>query len=372
MNIASFIDYFIHPSRFGDLEELRRARLLVRACWLTSLFSNSYILFSYLFGYDKGVYLMIFNVVGFIVLAFFVKTKLPIVLLGNIYVFIGAFAVIFLTHFSGGMWSAIYPWIISIPVLALLVVNRSAAIFWGVISFSVMVIYGVLAVEGYELPVEYNPEFKTLWFLSVVPGLLLIILFISFVFEHTQTKALNSLAENNAQLQEQKEMIEMQSEHLSKLVEEKDYIIRVLSHDLRSPLKNISSLVSLMEVEKDETMSHEYSKMILDASSSAQHLVNRVLEMDASNQNHMELQHEEFDVNEFLEELILGVEESAKTKNIKIVYENKAPKARVNADETYFALIFENLLSNAIKFSEKGKEVKIQTTVDNENLRVRV
>lgn len=372
MSISSFIDYFIHPDRFADQEELRRSRLFVRACWLTSLFSNSYILFSYLFEYEKGVYLMILNVIGFIVLAFFGKTKLPISLLGNIYIFIGSFAVIYLTHYSGGMWSAVYPWIISIPVLALLVVNRASAIIWGAIGFSAMIIYGVLAVEGYELPVEYNPDHKTMWFLSVLPGLLLIILFISFVFEHTQTTALNSLAETNAKLQEQKEMIESQSEHLAKLVEEKDYIIRVLSHDLRSPLKNISSLVSLMDSEKDDSMSQQYSRMILDASNNAEHLVNRVLEMDASSQREVDLQYEKFDANEFLEELLNGMERMASSKNIKLVYENQANNACVNTDKTYFALIFENLLSNAVKFSEKGKEVKLQTSILSGNLQVRV
>ena len=88
MSLASFIDYLIHPSRFEKEEELRKARLFVRACWLTSLFSNSYILFSYLYEYDKGVYLMIFNVVGFIILAFFAKTKVSINVLGNAYIFV--------------------------------------------------------------------------------------------------------------------------------------------------------------------------------------------------------------------------------------------------------------------------------------------
>ena len=112
--------------------------------------------------------------------------------------------------------------------------------------------------------------------------------------------------------------------------------------------------------------------MILDASSSAQHLVNRVLEMDASSQKEMELVHEKFDVNEFLVELINSIKESADSKNIGIKYVNNAPNSFVNTDPTYFALIFENLLSNAIKFSKSGKSVFMETSIVNGNLQVRV
>ena len=116
MSIHKFIDFFIHEDRFRYSNELRKARLFVRGSLLTSLFSTSYIWLSIVFQFDKGVYLMIMNMVGFIVLALLVKTKISISVLGNIFVFLGAAAVIILTYFSGGVWSAIYPWIVSIPV----------------------------------------------------------------------------------------------------------------------------------------------------------------------------------------------------------------------------------------------------------------
>ena len=236
MNLSNLVEYFIHPSYRNNPMDYRKARLFVRACLLTSLFSTSYIWLSIYFEYPRGVNLMIFNAVGFLVLTFFIKTRLPIVLLGNLYVFIGAFAVIVLTYFSGGMWSAIYPWIISIPALALLVVNRTSSIVWAVLSLGFMVWFGILALNEVELPTEYNTSMRTLWFISILPGLLMIIMVVSLVFESVQTKTLYTLDEKNKQLLDQQETITKQSVELEKLIEEKDHIIRILAHDLKNPL----------------------------------------------------------------------------------------------------------------------------------------
>lgn len=372
MSIGSVVDYFISPHRHNDPNELRKARLYVRACLLTSLFSNSYIWLSVYFQYDKGVYLMVYNVFGFLLIPLLAKTKLPITWLGNLYVSIGAFAILVLTYYSGGVWSAIYPWIISIPVLALLVVNRSAGIFWGIVSFGFMVWYAFMAVQGVELPVEYNIEDRTLWYVTVVPGLLLIILFISFVFEFTQSKALKELEESNAALKTQKETIASQSRILEKLIEEKDYIIRVLAHDLRNPLKNITGLAQLLEIEEDAVRVKECTEMIVQSSSKAQHLVNRVLEMDASEQEIGTIKLSKIKLGAVLHPVLDTLTDAASHKRIKVVVEDHSTNDVVLAEETYLTLILENLISNAIKFSEPNKKVTIKMLNEGTNLRVSI
>ena len=371
MNVTGFIDYFIHPSRFEDGKQLRQARLFVKACILTSLFSNTYIWLSVVFDFEKGIYLMTFNVLGFLLLAFLTKTRAPLLLLGNFYVFIGALAVIVLAYFSGGLWSAIYPWIISIPVLAILVVDRWSEIFWGVVAFLAMIWMGFLAVQGIELPVEYNSELRTVWYLTILPGLLLIILFISFVFEANQRKARTGLERQNAVLQGQKETIANQSIDLERLIDEKDYIIRILAHDLRNPLKNIVGLIKLMEMEQGGGRQHEYIGMIMQSTSNAQDLVNRVLEMDASNQDDVQVDFQQVNAFLIVSEVIVSAQQTAEEKSISITLQNKAENTTVQADKTYLALIFENLISNAIKFSERGKEVLVELTNDNSTLKIK-
>ena len=296
MSLARLIDWFIHSDRKEDPSEYKKARLFVRASLLTSLFSNSYIWLSVYFGYELGVKLMIFNVIGFLILSFLAKTRISLAILGHTYVFVGAFAVILLTYFSGGIWSAIYPWIISIPVLALLVVNRNAGIFWGILSFVVMLWMGLLAMQGEELPVQYNTEMKTEWFVSIIPGLLLIIMIVSMVFESVQRRALSDLETNNELLRKQKATIEKQTRDLEQLLDEKDQIIRIMAHDLKNPLANISSLSELLKDMKNPQEQAEIIGMIEQVTGKAQDLIGKVLDMAVLEQGGVVIHKEELDL----------------------------------------------------------------------------
>ncbi|MCV9386519.1 sensor histidine kinase [Reichenbachiella ulvae] len=368
MKLASAIDYFIHPVHFENSSKLRRARLLIRACWLTSLFSTSYIWMSIIFEYPLGIYLMMFNVVGFLLLPLLVKTRLPLPFTGNIYVAVGAVAVYLLTYYSGGVWSAIYAWIISVPILALLVVNKVSGAFWGFISLGVMVWMGMLAIQGVELPIQYNIAMRTEWYVSIFPGLLLMILFIAFVFEDIQAQALRVLQKKNEVLETQKKTISEQSTKLQKLIDEKENIIRILAHDLKNPLSNISSLTTFLNDEEGSEQQKMFVKMIQQSTNNAENLVHRVLEMDAAGQEDLQIQLQSIDTVGMLSNLVELMQQRANKKNIEIRFSNLAQKAVIDADEIYVSLIFENLISNAIKFSEEGKSVEATLSNDQNNL----
>ncbi|WP_370087464.1 sensor histidine kinase [Ekhidna sp.] len=370
MNLARLVDFFIHPSYHEDDLALRKARLFVRAALLTSLFSNSYIWFSLLFEYQLGVYLMIFNVVGFLVLALLVKTKVNLLLITNLYVLVGGAAVVILTYFSGGIWSAVYPWIISIPVLALLVVNRGYGIAWGILSFLIMVWFGWLELQGTQLPVLYNTDLKAEWFVSVLPGLLLIILVISAVFESVQTNALRNLQKQNDQLESQKETIAEQSKKLEELIDDKDHIIRILAHDLKNPLANITTISNILKEERDIDEQKKFISMIEKVSAQAQGLVNSVLNMATLEQGAIRIKPEILDVKKVVNEAIESMSEQARQKDIKISISGAS--TTVNTDHTYLLLILENLISNALKFSPKGTKVEVEMTAGEGKVIVKV
>lgn len=370
MNFAGLVDFFIHPSYHEDALKLRKARLFVRSCLLTSLFSNSYIWFSVLFEYDLGVYLMIFNVVGFVVLALLVKTRISLLLIANLYILVGSIAVIVLTYYSGGIWSAVYPWIISTPVLALLVVNRDYGIAWGILSFLVMLWFGWLELKGVQLPVEYNTDLKAEWFVSVLPGLLLIILVISAVFESVQTNALKNLQHQNKQLENQKETIAEQSKKLEKLIDDKDHIIRILAHDLKNPLANITTISNILKEEREIDQQKKFIAMIEKVSSQAQGLVNNVLDMATMEDGALRLKPEMLTVKEAAAEAVNSLSEQARQKDIEITL--SGDNASVYVDRMYLQLIFENLISNALKFSQKSQKITIEIIAENSCVKIKV
>ncbi|WKV11533.1 sensor histidine kinase [Marivirga harenae] len=372
MKIEGLIEFFITEDRKVNKVSLRKTRLLIKASLLTSPFSGSYFLLSLLFNFDMGVKLMAFNVIGFLLLPFLFRTRLSVNTIGNLYVFVGAIAVIVLAITSGGINSAIYPWIISIPVLALLVVNRSSALIWGSVSFLIMVGIGLLEISGFELPNQFNSPDRDLWITLVQPGLLLIIFVIAYIFQSTQTSAINQLANQNNTLMEQKRTIATQKEELATLIDHKNYVIRILAHDVRSPLKNIQGLIKLLDMEEDEERKQEIKKLLFQTSNNAENLVNRVLEMDKSEHGNDKVNVSSFDVFTLLHQLVMNMQELANKKDINIDLIVEAKKTVIEGDQTYIHLIFENLLSNAIKFSEGGKNIEVGVYNDDNQLLISV
>lgn len=364
MNFLLLADWFINPSYFKDSTILRRARLLVRASLLTSLFSLSYVWLSIFFQYHRGLYFTAFNVIGYFLLPFLVRTKVPIKILGNIYPVMGAITVLVLTWFSGGMWSAIYPWIIAIPVLALLVVGKNPAIYWGIFSFGCMVAFGLLEMNQFSFPVEYNVALRPLWFVSIVPGLLLIIMVVSITFESTMNRAM-------LDVEAQKKTIETQSNELQKLLEEKDQIIRILAHDLKNPLSNITMLSKLLEKEIPGNESMEIVHMIGKASHNANVLVKHVLEMATLDNRYEAVKLLPIDFPSILNEVVYSFKNTSDKKSIPIQTEKFDEYCMVMANLTYLRLVLENLISNALKFSPPGRQIKVSVAIT-ENVQVRV
>jgi signal transduction histidine kinase len=365
MNVGKLVDWYIHPDYYEDAKALRKARLLVRACLLTSLFSISYVGLSFVFSYDRAIYFTGFNVVGYFALPFLLRTRTPISLIGNLYTAIGAITVLVLTWFSGGMWSAIYPWIIAIPVLALLIDGKNPAIYWTVFSFLWMVAFGVFELNGIKLPVEYNEELRTFWFISILPGLLMIIMVVSFTFESSMLRALNDV-------EAQKITIEKQSAELEKLIEDKDNIIRILAHDLRNPLANISVLTKLLEKEVKTEGPKELIDMIGSASSNAQVLVKHVLEMATLEYRDGGIKLLPTNIPTVVNEVVQSFKQASEIKGISIRTGDFDKYSMVMADLTYLRLVLENLVSNAVKYSPSGKEINLSMADTNQKLQIRV
>src|SRR5690606_30901199 len=101
--------YFIPDIAQSDEFTASRHRLVLNASLSTSLFSFSYLLISLVIDFAPGIYLMIFNVAGYLFLPYLLKWRVPVMAVGNLYVLIGAGAVLILIYFSGGVDSPILP-----------------------------------------------------------------------------------------------------------------------------------------------------------------------------------------------------------------------------------------------------------------------
>jgi len=153
----------------------------------------------------------------------------------------------------------------------------------------------------------------------------------------------------------------MHIDQLQELNSEKDRLMGIVSHDLRSPLSGIVGLSELMkEVQEpvDSEFVRQMSEVIFSTSSHLISLVNDLLDIakiESGDQHKLQL------TNEPITEIFKSVKniffQLAKQKNIDFVLELHDDNLTIDCDIAKIKQIFNNLVSNAIKFTPENGSV---------------
>lgn len=158
-------------------------------------------------------------------------------------------------------------------------------------------------------------------------------------------------------------LLQNHNQKLAQLNEEKNTLMGVVAHDLRSPLNNIKGLISLIKSESNETnLSDEqrhYLHLLEDSSVHMKEMIDRVLDINAIEEMKINLDLRKHDVGSLLKATSRNLEFMSAKKNITIHSAFELQKHYANLDKGYAIQVFDNLLSNAIKFSEPSNSVII-------------
>lgn len=166
-------------------------------------------------------------------------------------------------------------------------------------------------------------------------------------------------------------LIRQRNGKLTDMNKEKNTLIGVVAHDLRSPLNNMKGLIPIIRNEGDkisESQKH-YLDLIDQSTTRMSSMINRILDVNAIESQKIHLKIEESDISEILENTIQSFDASLKKKNIS-VYKNyeKEKNHEINIDKNYLIQVFENIISNAIKFSESGTKLYLGVKLEHENV----
>jgi signal transduction histidine kinase len=173
------------------------------------------------------------------------------------------------------------------------------------------------------------------------------------------------LAEQNQFIQRQRQEIIQQNEKLSRrnqelsdLNYEKDTLMSIVAHDLKSPLNRIRGMVEIMELEGGLTSSQRtYLDMTKDATRAGLDLIKDLLDVHMLQENTVP-HYSVFDISEFIYHKAKAFEPMAEAKAIHLNISHVISE-EVNMDQNYIGRIVDNLLSNAIKFSKPKSVVDI-------------
>lgn len=170
----------------------------------------------------------------------------------------------------------------------------------------------------------------------------------------------------NAKIEEQKEQTFKHNNDLIDINNEKNNLIRILSHDLRAPINNIKGLTEIHQTDHEGEFSESENRtlnLIKSESDRILSMISKILNVEALNIESNKEKIEKVNVTQVLDETIVSFGTAAKTKSIKIKgnYPNK--EVLIWGDKVHFHQVVENLVSNALKFSKPDTEIEVAASI---------
>ncbi|HYF70034.1 MAG TPA: ATP-binding protein [Ohtaekwangia sp.] len=174
-------------------------------------------------------------------------------------------------------------------------------------------------------------------------------------------EANETISQMHRDMEKQKDEILQKNKELLNLNNEKNNLIGIVAHDLKSPLNQIKGLLSIMKLTTsnltEETLN--YIEMMEASSGRLSDMIAKILDVEAIESKKLNLTIEEVDLSALVENLVKRYSLTAEKKNISI--QSSLPdKITAQVDKGYTDQVLENLLSNAIKFSQPNKNVFIK------------
>jgi signal transduction histidine kinase len=168
----------------------------------------------------------------------------------------------------------------------------------------------------------------------------------------------NEIQAQQKEIANQNEKLEKRNHDLSELNHEKDTLMNIVAHDLKSPLNRIHGLADLVEVEGN--LSNEqikYLGLIKDSTRSGLDLIVDLLDVNSLEVNR-EPRYSNFNLSAFLRDRVSTFGHYASVKEIEIkLIERDIDE--ISLDQEYLSRIMDNLISNAVKFSPRNSLVII-------------
>jgi two-component system sensor histidine kinase/response regulator len=161
---------------------------------------------------------------------------------------------------------------------------------------------------------------------------------------------------------------------VEELALEKQHVISIVSHDLRSPLNRLFALIQLMQMDI-HTLSDQQKDylekmylVIADGLSMMRNLVDyRNLEY-----REIETRIEPLNITELVRTMVKNSNAIAEKKKIEL-FENCESGLIIHTDKQCAHRVLDNILSNAIKFSAAGKKVWVRlSSVTSQQVKIEI
>jgi signal transduction histidine kinase len=160
-------------------------------------------------------------------------------------------------------------------------------------------------------------------------------------------------------------------DNLKRYEQRKDDLIKMASHELKTPVTTIKGYVQLLQnrVESKEQFLSDSLATIDKQVSKLTKLITDLLEATRIETGQLPLKKETFPVSEVLTSLVKDTATVSSTHKITM---NRSVDPLINADKDRIAQVFSNLMDNAVKYSPGASSIIVDVNEDGEMVTVAI
>lgn len=206
----------------------------------------------------------------------------------------------------------------------------------------------------------FSTYIVSLGFISLVTGFL----------RNSYVKERKKADDHARKIEVQSRKISMQNTNLTNIIQERDKLFSIISHDMLGPLASIQSYLELV-TEHPELDELEMKKELLNLTKNTSGMLRNILVWSKSQAQGVQLHKTETNVNELISQ-ILNIQRSiAATKGIDIVM-NTEDELYTITDPEILKLVVRNLINNAVKFTPNGGIITVSIGHEENGCRVSI
>ncbi len=219
-------------------------------------------------------------------------------------------------------------------------------------------------IKNANLRLQEEKTYKELLILGITVSILFLMVTGYLFFNNQRTTKL--LLEQKSQIEAHREDIRLKNEQLLNrnaqlltLNEEKSNLVRILAHDLRSPLSQVIGLADL--VASSEHITDQEDKVmvrqILEGGKRLNHMISKILDLESLEGGRTQVIREPVEVARMMDEIADRYRAMAAKKDIDFFLDTCTEGYLLDTDHLLLLQVLENLVSNAVKFSPAGKKI---------------
>jgi signal transduction histidine kinase len=159
---------------------------------------------------------------------------------------------------------------------------------------------------------------------------------------------------------------------LLELNAQKDKILSIIGHDLKTSFHQITSLAMILNEEEgsfDQKTTASLMNDILKASENGAEILSQLLSWAKAHKESTKIIADNINLHTLLEQVVENTSAFAQSKNIQII-NNIPTQASAFAEMNMITIVFRNLLNNAIKFSFEYGKIYLSATYDNNKVTI--